>query len=142
ALDRRGAQRGAGADRAPPRRGGRAAGRVDLGGSRSPRWGAGGRERPGPPGEPRMKLVRVRLPLKRPLVTAAGTLTAREGFLVFVDGGVGEAMPLPSSGTETLEECRAALEAARDLDEVQAPCARFALETALLDAEAKRRGVP
>ncbi len=91
-----------------------------------------------------LEIVPVRLPLKRPLVTAAGTISAREGFLVFWGGGVGEAMPLPSSGTETLAECRAALEAARDGAEVPAtaPCARFALETAKLDAEAKRRGVP
>lgn len=92
---------------------------------------------------PRLQLRAVTLRL-RPFVTAAGTLEAREGFLVFIGDGVGEAMPLPSAGTETLAECRAALESAegRELDDVLAPCARFAIETALLDAEAKQRGVP
>ena len=49
---------------------------------------------------PRLELKAVKLPL-RPFTTAAGTLESREGFLVFTDdGGVGEAMPLPSAGTE------------------------------------------
>jgi len=86
------------------------------------------------------ELRRVSLPLVRPLVTASGTIEAREGFLVFIDGGVGEAMPLPTAGTETLDECRAALESGDPPR--SAPCARFAIETAQLDAEAKRRGVP
>ena len=89
---------------------------------------------------PRFELAPVRLPLVEPFVTAAGTLVAREGFLVFCGEGVGEAMPLPGAGTESLPQCRAALESCegRDLDDVTAPCARFAIETALLDAEAKR----
>ena len=94
---------------------------------------------------PPFSFVPVRLPMREPFVTAAGTLEAREGFLVFSGDGVGEAMPLPSAGTETLAECRAALEAFRDgarLDELSAPCARFAIETALLDAEAKQRNLP
>lgn len=86
-----------------------------------------------------MKIVPVRLPLKRPFATGADTITVREGFLVFIGDGVGEAMPLPSAGTETLEECRAALETG---DHTNAPCARFAVETAFMDAEAKQRGVP
>ncbi|MBL8957465.1 MAG: hypothetical protein JNK82_42220, partial [Myxococcaceae bacterium] len=91
-----------------------------------------------------LEIVPVRLPLKRPFVTAAGTIDVREGFLVRDGDGVGEAMPLPSAGTETLGECRVALEAVRDGGELPsgAPCAAFAIETARLDAEAKRRGVP
>lgn len=109
----------------------------------------------------RFELRAVRLPLVERFVTAAGTLEAREGFLVRVGKGVGEALPLPTSGTETLEQCRAALEAARVLEgrearsviEVEAllsevnalelaPCARLAVETALLDLLGRELGLP
>src|SRR4051812_28819237 len=64
-----------------------------------------------------------RLELLRPLKTARATYTVREGFLVkLVDEegrvGLGEAMPLPEFGTESLETCeqvvRSHLKALRD----------------------------
>ncbi|WP_101297595.1 mandelate racemase/muconate lactonizing enzyme family protein [Halegenticoccus soli] len=59
------------------------------------------------------RLEEFSLPLKRPLATARGEITARRGFLVGVewdDGtrGVGEATPLPG-WTESFEECAAFL---------------------------------
>jgi L-alanine-DL-glutamate epimerase-like enolase superfamily enzyme len=96
---------------------------------------------------PRLHLERVRWPLRRPFRAGTGAITVREGFLVFVEGreavGVGEALPLPSSGTETLEQCGQALHRARTLEDLDAtPAARFAVETALLDLEGRTRGVP
>ena len=92
------------------------------------------------------------LSLARPLSTARGAITEREGFLVRVehDGetGYGEATPLPG-WTESLEECRAAL-AAVDGDAPAfalsgmdgTPAARHGLELALFDAAARARGEP
>jgi o-succinylbenzoate synthase len=61
-------------------------------------------------------LTPLRLELLRPMKTSRGTYSAREGFLVrLVDGegrvGLGEAMPLPEFGTESLADCGATLEA-------------------------------
>jgi o-succinylbenzoate synthase len=94
----------------------------------------------------RLELEAVRTPLARPFRTAGGTLTEREGFLVFARAqgvtGVGEALPLPSAGTETLAQCAEALQQAkaligRELGAVpelpHAPAARFGIETAMLD---------
>ena len=92
------------------------------------------------------------LSLSRPLSTARGRITEREGFLVRVDHdgetGYGEATPLPG-WTESLAECRAALEAVDDDAPALAlagmdgtPAARHGLELALLDAAARARGVP
>lgn len=84
------------------------------------------------------------LPLAEPLSTAAGDITEREGFLVGVDAppGLGEACPLPG-WTESLAECRTALESATpdDLDDLP-PAARHAVALALLDADAREAGVP
>jgi O-succinylbenzoic acid--CoA ligase len=63
--------------------------------------------------------------------------------------GLGEAAPLPGLSRETVEDARRALEelAQRvpfELDDVShlaSPAARFAIETALLDAAARERGV-
>jgi len=82
--------------------------------------------------------------LATPLSTAAGDIETREGVLVRVDlggtTGVGEATPLPG-WTESLSECRTALERARD-DGVppgpEAPAARHAVTTAYRDAFARR----
>jgi o-succinylbenzoate synthase len=99
----------------------------------------------------KLELRPVRLALRRPFAGVA----ARDGFLVFAGGGVGEALPLPSAGTETLEACRSALERCRvdplpesiadvaaSLEQLLEPCARFGVETALLDGLARRREVP
>ena len=92
------------------------------------------------------------LSLSRPLSTARGAITEREGFLVRVehDGetGLGEATPLPG-WTESLAECREALEAVDDDAPALAlagmagtPAARHGLELALFDAAARARGEP
>jgi o-succinylbenzoate synthase len=105
-----------------------------------------------------------------PLRTARGTLAEREGLLVRarLDGawGVGEATPLPG-WTESLPECRAALDAARERlagvdpargaddgpdgrhgawavlpDPDDHPAARHGLALALADAAARAAGEP
>ncbi|WP_277555717.1 mandelate racemase/muconate lactonizing enzyme family protein [Halobaculum limi] len=82
--------------------------------------------------------------LAAPLSTAAGDIEAREGLLVRVDvggtPGVGEATPLPG-WTESLEDCYASLERARDggtLPGPNAPAARHAVTLAYRDAVARR----
>lgn len=103
--------------------------------------------------------------LRQPLVTAGGTYRDRPGFILELrDGarrlGRGEATPLPSFGTETLEQCEAKLEAVRGhawqrpdslfavaaaldaMDLAGAPAARHAVECALLEWLAVERGVP
>ena len=97
----------------------------------------------------------VSLKLKRGLQTSRGVVLEREGFLIFCGEGVGEAMPLPQFGTESHLECAQALRRAqRDLEGHEVPsvsaiaellsgipsCARFGLETALLDGLAKEQG--
>jgi o-succinylbenzoate synthase len=97
--------------------------------------------------------------LRRPIRTAQGTMDVRRGFraVLEVDGvaGRGEAMPMPSFGTETEQACGAALEAFElgeppdSLGAVEAataplgatPAARFAVECALLEHLARRREV-
>jgi L-alanine-DL-glutamate epimerase-like enolase superfamily enzyme len=112
----------------------------------------------------RLELAPVAWRLREPLRTARGEMGLREGselIAIDTDGcrGMGEALPLPSSGTEPLEAARAALEravhalrgASGELDELldaaerltrDAPAARCALDMALHDLEAKRGGVP
>lgn len=104
-----------------------------------------------------MNVDRFALPLSNPLATASGTIDAREGFLVRYthrgQTGVGEATPLPG-WTESLADCRTALDAAADADargghtaamlELAAdsvPAARHGFATALLDADARADGV-
>lgn len=109
------------------------------------------------------------LDLAHPLTTARGTISRREGDLVRIEAngvtGVGEATPLPG-WTESLDECRAALDAVADcgtdgllgaaaasphdplaaapstLTEslADAPAARHAVESAALDALGRRDG--
>jgi o-succinylbenzoate synthase len=98
------------------------------------------------------------LPLSSPLATASGTVDEREGFVVRYDHrghtGVGEATPL-ARWTESLPECRTALDAAaaaevegghtaatRELAADSVPAARHGFSTALLDADARADGVP
>ena len=101
----------------------------------------------------------VRVRLRAPLFTAHGELRERDGFLVRLDEGRGEACPLPWFGTEDARACERALKSAgealasavapervedialpRWLDET--PAARHAIELALLDGLALRAGVP
>jgi o-succinylbenzoate synthase len=97
------------------------------------------------------------LELARPLETARGTITHREGFLVCVevDGtkGIGEATPLPG-WTESIDECRDALDRASSviesdgfdaaLDAVMPSCpaARHGLSLAVFDMRAREAGQP
>lgn len=84
--------------------------------------------------------------LAAPLSTAAGDIERRAGVLVRVDvggtAGVGEATPLPG-WTESLADCRRALERARDdgtLPGPETPAARHAVTLAYRDAVARRAG--
>jgi L-Ala-D/L-Glu epimerase len=98
------------------------------------------------------------LPLVTPFDTASGTIDAREGFLVRVTRtsddavGYGEATPLPG-WTESLDDCKDALERARDVigeggagaavaavDEAVA--ARHGVSLALADLEATSESMP
>jgi len=110
------------------------------------------------------------LDLARPLSTATGTISRREGDLVRIEAGgargVGEATPLPG-WTESLADCRAALDAVQGRDDdaalldaaaddpreplasappsvtnplTAAPAARHAVECATLDALGRRDG--
>jgi o-succinylbenzoate synthase len=98
------------------------------------------------------------LTLARPLGTARGDITEREGFVVrlSVDGttGVGEAAPLPD-WTESLAACEAALERVAESEAeteptalpthetlADAPAARHAVASAVLDARAHAAGEP
>ncbi|MBI5494698.1 MAG: hypothetical protein HY904_06680 [Deltaproteobacteria bacterium] len=113
----------------------------------------------------RVHIRPVQMTLRRPFVTSAGVQHTRDGWLLFIElggvVGVGECTPLAAAGTEDVEHARRALERAqgllpnaqvdnvRDVDRVAshvtlegAPCARFAVETALLDALARLQGVP
>ncbi|MFB6102894.1 MAG: mandelate racemase/muconate lactonizing enzyme family protein [Haloplanus sp.] len=112
------------------------------------------------------------LGLSHPLATARGRIERREGILVGIDArgarGVGEATPLPG-WTESLADCRAALDAVAEVGDAalspavdaaaptdpladlpsavtdpvtDAPAARHAVECAVLDARGRRRGRP
>jgi o-succinylbenzoate synthase len=105
----------------------------------------------------------LRLEMVNPLKTARGTYAAREGFVVRLEDeegrvGQGEAMPLEEFGTESPDDCERALSQLLEtlrktlplpLGEgwgmgfpTRAPAARHAVEQALLDLEAQRRGLP
>jgi o-succinylbenzoate synthase len=100
-----------------------------------------------------MRIEPFSLALASPLSTARGTIDTRDGFLVTIDHegvrGVGEATPLPG-WTESLDDCRAALERARNaddwggaLDELEeTPAARHGLALALCDARSRAADVP
>lgn len=113
-----------------------------------------------------MELDPFSLPLSDPLETAAGTVDAREGFVVraAVEGvdGVGEATPLPG-WTESLEACERALRSIEDPASVlgpsvgesgdstersrsdslgDAPAARHGVSLAALDARARAADRP
>lgn len=112
------------------------------------------------------------LPLREPLVTSQGTVSRRLVFVVAIDDekghlGLGEAAPLPIFGGEDPPTCHEALEKALvELDAeivtswlergrpdaalggaierllVKAPCARSAIEGALIDLHAQQTGQP
>lgn len=115
----------------------------------------------------RLTLRRSSLRLRSRLRTARAIFDRREGLECVIDAGVlegrGEAMPLEEFGTESLAQSEQALEAAsgffegRPLPEdlasidglvtgcdalVEAPAARHAVETALLDLLSRVQGVP
>ena len=86
------------------------------------------------------------LDLHEPLVTAAGEISVRSGFLVTVDDGgergVGEACPL-AGWTEPYDECRTALTGATPADaDSLPPAARHGVALARLDAGARAEGIP
>jgi L-alanine-DL-glutamate epimerase-like enolase superfamily enzyme len=105
-----------------------------------------------------VRVVMGRIALPRPLATARGTWTERRGVRVEIsEGGFvgqGEATPLPGYSPDDVDACARAisdvaprldvrathLEARFDAALAGLPCARFALETALVDLEAQRRG--
>lgn len=103
------------------------------------------------------RLIPYCLPLSRPWVAASATLLERRGWLLALtaaDGttGWGDCAPLPSSGAPGQERAAAALAslvatlAGKDTEspgEIDAPPeVRWALETALFDLAARRRGLP
>ncbi len=99
-------------------------------------------------------------PLRRPWRSARGLRVTRDGWLLRaeVDGssGFGDCAPLPEAGTEIAEEAErrlcywrgragdgvAALLAALDSRIGSTPAADCAVETALLDLDARTRGLP
>ena len=115
-----------------------------------------------------LHVVPRRLVLRTPFTASGWTLTHRDVFIVSLTDpasgvtGWGEAAPLPSFGTESIEQCAAVLEEAVSAGSVLwdsdrllrenaaeflpaltgAPAARFALECAALDLAARRRGMP
>lgn len=105
------------------------------------------------------------LPLVRPLSSAHGQITSRDGYLLSLMDeagrcGFGEATPLPEFGTEDLATTARALEQTlgrlvdaepHSLEEalaissgccVEAPCALSAVDSALSDLAAQRAGRP
>jgi L-Ala-D/L-Glu epimerase len=112
------------------------------------------------------RIMQRTFPLRTPFVASRWTVTQREVVYVEIrDGasgltGIGEAAPFEAFGTESLPACLDALRTAAaaltplpaTIDEVRetlaaipclpaAPCAAFAIETALLDLLARRAGV-
>lgn len=108
----------------------------------------------------KLSLKPFKLKPRRALRAVPGELHERDGLRLELelDGAVGqgESSPLPAFGTETLEQCRAALESFQvpgPLESVEAingalahlsatPAARHGLEVALLDLLARQRGLP
>lgn len=104
-----------------------------------------------------LQFERFEVALSEPLTTASATITHREGFLVRIEtakrSGIGEATPL-DGWTESIEDCRDALERSRDGGTLEpgsaafsrrldsAPAARHGLTLACLDLRAKRARQP
>jgi o-succinylbenzoate synthase len=108
----------------------------------------------------RLTVAAVSYQVREPIQTARGVMDVRHGWRVVLrEQGVegrGEAMPMASFGTESPRACEAALvqfdlavlpESIADVAAAVAPlertpAARFAVECALLEHLARRRGVP
>ncbi len=113
----------------------------------------------------RLELARYSLPLRRPLATARGLISRREGLLLTLidEGGCrgrGEAAPLPGWSAESLSEAQEALRCAAPLLEGSAipdspegiaavardmalpPSAAHAVDQAMLSLLAAARGLP
>jgi len=113
----------------------------------------------------RARVYPIALPLRAPLATAHETIEVRRGALLVLecdDGrvGLGEATPIAGFGLESHQAARAILPALAGLalgcDPREpaalrsraaalgafAPCARGALDSALLDLEAQAQGIP
>jgi o-succinylbenzoate synthase len=90
-----------------------------------------------------MNAERFSLPLAEPVTTARGRIDRREGFLLRVDGGLGEATPL-TGWTESLPDCRAALERATEgaAPGESTPAARHGVCLARADARARAADIP
>ncbi|MBM4362606.1 MAG: o-succinylbenzoate synthase, partial [Deltaproteobacteria bacterium] len=90
-----------------------------------------------------MELVPFAIPFRQPFVTSSVAHRVREGLLVRLiasDGvGIGEASPPPSLGRPAVQE---AVEGLATGSDALPPWARFGLETARLDLEGRRRGIP
>lgn len=87
-----------------------------------------------------------RLPFVRPLVTAAGTFSHREGWIVRVRDragrvGYGDCAPWPGFGS-SLSRVRAHMAQLTGLDAAQLPEVRSAVACAVSDLEAQAQGVP
>ena len=111
------------------------------------------------PGVVRLTYASYAIPLVQPLATASATRAVRRGVIVELttaDGatGLGEAAPLPERGAGSADDVASILEratgvAADDLASLAwiprgasgGNAARCAIETALLDIEARRRGI-
>ena len=106
----------------------------------------------------RLRCRPFRLPLRAPIETAHGPIGAREGVLLALEDaagerGLGEASPLPGFGDGEAADALRLLEAHAPavLADGRLPAAargpgaaalRCALDTALLDLEGRRRGLP
>ena len=105
----------------------------------------------------RLRYRPFRLPLRAPMQTARAAITHRAGVVVELTGGdgargIGEASPLPEFGEgaagdvlRLLERHGAALldaDAADGLDGPGAAALRCALDTARVDLDGRRRGIP
>ncbi|MEK7413091.1 MAG: o-succinylbenzoate synthase [Planctomycetota bacterium] len=98
----------------------------------------------------RLRLHPLRLALRAPLVTAAGTISERQVWLVeATDGklsGWGEAAPLPGFGGETPDICAKMLAAAvagsSAPNPTETPCATAAISDALADLAARQQARP
>lgn len=119
----------------------------------------------------RCQLDKKKLYFSNPVVTASGTLTERTSWIVTIIDeagrkGFGEAAPLPGFGGEAPERCLQAIRSAMklmtkdfffnwmtrgradallgkmELELSKAPCARSAIEGAMIDLLAQRSGKP
>jgi o-succinylbenzoate synthase len=101
---------------------------------------------------PTLRIRRLQLALRIPLVTAIGTIRARTVWLVAASDGVlsgwGEAAPLPGFGGEAPERCELALERAATATSADEradalrgqPCAQAAVDDACRDLAARQSG--